>query len=420
MTAVRNTAEAGSSLQVDAGGNTINSEGEMSLLEFGAAAFPWTGDKGPLYVLSNNFYEQLMRRPAVLLLCEGIAKADLRSAKEKLLNVAKPFVGSGIVFGYSFQTTELSRQIRDFVGVDAVPALVLVDMTNQCKYVCSECSQGDLDEIHILNFIKQYARKQLPVHIKSAPRPPGDVNVLRPHLTPVVALSVEDLVFAAPSDLRGAVDESYVVLAVYVGLPPVWMLQISAAMMTSKVSAQELRFAELNVSQNDMDSRLKSCSQAGPPFVCIVGPNGEGVREVLSVHAGLLESRPVLDWMHAQLVDKVQFDLDHAVKELECVVELERDELSKHNMEFFEQMFDSIADVAQPSLENVLQLLQGQDSDEAGELMALLSKTDHDEMSAPLTREQWLQFWGAILELQGPFLPQELASLQSVLDLCGN
>ena len=78
MTAGRILAEGGSelSVQVDAGGNTINSEGEMSLLEFGAAAFPWTGDKGPLYVLSNNFYEQLMRRPGVLLLCEGIAKAD--------------------------------------------------------------------------------------------------------------------------------------------------------------------------------------------------------------------------------------------------------------------------------------------------------------------------------------------------------
>eukprot|EP00656_Telonema_subtile_P057249 TRINITY_DN9379_c0_g1_i3.p1 TRINITY_DN9379_c0_g1~~TRINITY_DN9379_c0_g1_i3.p1 ORF type:complete len:461 (+),score=117.82 TRINITY_DN9379_c0_g1_i3:115-1497(+) len=204
-------------LTVDAGGNTLNAEAELSLAEHGAPAYPWLQDKGPLFVLSSTFFEQVSRRPAVLLLCEGAGREELRAAKEKLLNVAKPFVGSGIVFGYAFVSTEITRKVRDFVGIDTRPALVLVDMPNQRKYVCQECSNGDMDEINILNFIKQYAKKQLQPFVKSAPRPAADLNPLRPFSTQVVASSVDELVFSSTG---------FVVLAVVHGDPPPWVLQV--------------------------------------------------------------------------------------------------------------------------------------------------------------------------------------------------
>lgn len=245
---------------------------------------------------------------------------------------------------------------------------------------------------------------------------PGDVDVLRPNLRPVVALSVDELVFGA---------SGFVVLAVYAATAPAWMLQISAAMMASNVcKAQDLRFAEMDVSDNDLDTRLQAAqSKAEPPYVCLIGPGAEGAQNILSVHGGELDSSAVLDWLHAQLQQQeseatspaVGFDLCLAKKELQSILEEENRELSKQNMEAFGQMFDRIANVAQPSLESVLLLLQAQDSDEAGELMALLSKTDQTEMSATMSREPWMHFWEAIIELQGPFTSEEMASLQTIL-----
>lgn len=401
-------------ITVDAGGNTLNSEAELNLLEHGAPAYPWLQDKGPLFALGSAFFEQVSRRPAVLLLCEGLAREELRSAKEKLLNVARPFVGAGIVFGYATVSTEITRKVRDFVGLDTSPALVLVDMQNQRKYVCQECSNGDMDEIHILNFIKQYAKKQLQPFVRSALRPHGDVDPLRPYLTPVVASSLQELVFSSPG---------CVVLSVYDGVPPSWTLQAATA---AENTVQGVRFCEFDASTNDLDSRL---SKFGPkPFVCFYRPAGEPEDEstqraegALSVHTGAQTPRELLEWLHKQMGVEAetscavsQFDLSAALAKLQVVQEESDLELRKLNIQTFTEMFSTIESTAQPTLQQLLVMLQHNDSDEAGELMAHLSKVDQDCSAAEhsITLEQWLAFWEEIIELNGSFSVDELAGIK--------
>lgn len=53
---------------------------------------------------------------------------------------------------------------------------------------------------------------------------------------------------------------------------------------------------------------------------------------------------------------------------------------------------------------------------EAGELMAQLSKVDQNASAAEhaVTCDQWEAFWEEILQLQGPFSVQELAEFSSI------
>eukprot|EP00658_Telonema_sp_P-2_P028711 TRINITY_DN21953_c0_g1_i5.p1 TRINITY_DN21953_c0_g1~~TRINITY_DN21953_c0_g1_i5.p1 ORF type:complete len:540 (-),score=129.57 TRINITY_DN21953_c0_g1_i5:341-1960(-) len=408
-------------LTVDAGGNTLNGEAELSLLEYGAPAYPWLQDKGPLYVLSENFFEgQVQRRPAVLLLAEGMEKHDQRSAKEKLLNVAKPFVGSGIVFGYGFVETAVTHKVREFVGVSSKPALVLTDMPNNRKYICEVCSGGEMDEINILNFIKQYAKKQLPPYVKSAPRPLGDVDAMRPGIQPVVASSVQELVFDAAD---------HVVLAVIQGDHPGWMLQVSCVLQAGPVAIRRVRFGELDSSCNDLDPRLEELGKP-VPFVCLYKPGSklhsdEASTGELCVHTGPLEPLAILHWLDLELNNQEEseeeaapiedlFDLKTAEEQLQVIEEEANHELKKMNMTAFTEMFHALDPAAQPTLQQLLKCLQQEESDEAGELTSLLSKVDQNN-SAPehaVSLEQWLQFWSDMLDLQGALSPEDLSDLQ--------
>jgi len=354
-----------------------------------------------------------------LMLCEGLTHDQLRSAKAKLLNVAKPFVGSGIVFGYAFVQTEVSVKVRNFVGVSSTPCLVLVDFPNQRKYVCEECLNAEIDEINILDFIKRYAKKQLKPFVKSAPRPAGDQDLLRPYITPVVASSLQELVFGATGSI---------VLAVFSGDPPSWMLRVAAVLKSSRLGIQDLGFAELNAATNDLDPRLTELGEA--PFVCVYrngtesSETSESPEASLRIHSGVLDPAQIIQWLHGELGkqeegrEPVLFDLEVAQDELRAVEEEANVQLKQLNVETFTEMFKTLGVVAQPRLETVLEMLAAQDSDEAGELMAYLSKVDHDPSSADhmVSLEEWLAFWNEMVELTGPYSPEQLAQLQLLLD----
>ena len=102
-----------------------------------------------------------------------------------------------------------------------------------------------------------------------------------------------------------------------------------------------------------------------------------------SVHQGELEPLQILEWLHEQLGTEqearcpvTQFDLSAATDRLRVVLEVCRagkvcvkarqesnQELRKLNVDTFTHMFSAITECAQPTLQQLLAMLQHEDSD---------------------------------------------------------
>ena len=56
---------------MEASGRTLNPDAVWRLEELGAPGFPWTPEKGPVGMLTEDATREMQVKPAVVLLCEG-------------------------------------------------------------------------------------------------------------------------------------------------------------------------------------------------------------------------------------------------------------------------------------------------------------------------------------------------------------